>query len=141
MEVEPHGQRPARRGLLDPAARLVVQRHVDDGQAAARDGAGGVLLHERRLDLAEVVAHDVARRPVRRDPSVVEQHPALAERLDRAHVVRDEDERAALLDELAHALDAPVLEPRVADGDRLVDEEDVRLQVRREREAEPELHP
>ena len=71
----------------------------------------------------------------------VEDHRPLAEGLDRAHVVGDEDERPAGADELAHPLDAAVLEGGVTDRDRLVDDEHVGLEVGGEREAEAELHP
>ena len=53
----------------------------------------------------------------------------------------DEDDGAALVRDLAHLPQALALERRVADGEHLVDDEDVRLEVRRDREREPDVHP
>ena len=61
--------------------------------------------------------------------------------LDGGEVVRDEDERRALAEHVAHPLEAPLLERCVADREHLVDQQHVRLEVRRDGEAEAHLHP
>src|SRR5439155_20167225 len=55
--------------------------------------------------------------------------------------MRDEHERRALLTEAVHAVDALLLELDVTNRQHLVDEEDVRLHVGGDREAEPRHHP
>jgi len=55
----------------------------------------------------------------------VENEAALAQRLNVEAVVRDEDERAALREQLIDELDAPPLESMIADSERFVDQEDV----------------
>ena len=57
-----------------------------------------------------------------------------------AEVVRHEDERLARVAELEHAVDAARLEALVADREHLVDEQHVRVDVDRDREAEPREH-
>ena len=56
-------------------------------------------------------------------------------------VVRDEDDRAALLLEREDAPEALPLERLVADGEDLVEEQDFRVEERRDREPEPHRHP
>ncbi len=52
----------------------------------------------------------------------------------------DEEDGAPGAAELLHASEAATLELRVADREHLVDEEDLRLEVRRDREREPHVH-
>ena len=44
------------------------------------------------------------------------------------------------LHEPLHRLDAPLLEVGVADGEDLVEQQDVRIEVRRDRKAQPHVH-
>src|SRR5581483_5432797 len=78
---------------------------------------------------------------VERHLAVPQQHGAVAEPLDRLSVVRDEDDRAAAALELGDLAEALALELLVADGEDLVEQEDVGLDVRGDREAEPHVHP
>ena len=55
--------------------------------------------------------------------------------------MRDEDDRAPGLAQVLHAAETAPLELGVADGEHLVDEQDLRLEVRRHREGEPHGHP
>ena len=55
--------------------------------------------------------------------------------------MRDEDDRAAALLELEDLAEALALEGLVADGEDLVEEQDVGVEVRGDREAEPHVHP
>src|SRR5205823_4237841 len=56
---------------------------------------------------------------------------------DRRHVVADEQHRPSLAADLAHLPEALPLESGVSDREHLVDDQDVRLQMRRYREREP----
>ena len=78
---------------------------------------------------------------VESDASRVQEHGALAQPLDRRRVVRDEDDRAALLLEPRDATEALALERLVADREDLVEEQDVRVQERGDGEAEANGHP
>ena len=69
-----------------------------------------------------------------------QQHGPLAEPLDGARVVRDEDDGAAAALELEDLPEALALEGLVADREDLVEEEDLRPDVRRDREAEAHVH-
>src|SRR5215207_11042884 len=53
------------------------------------------------------------------DLPALEQHRAVAEALDRAHVVRDEDDRLAGVLEAVELVEALLLEGDVADGEDL----------------------
>ena len=67
--------------------------------------------------------------------------PRLAERLHDRHVVADEEDGSPLAGDLAHLADALALEADVADREHLVDEQDLRLEVRRDGEGEPHGMP
>ena len=71
----------------------------------------------------------------------VEIQRAFAQAGDRLQVVRDEEDRDPLFLELQHPLDAALLKPHVADAEHLVDQEDVGLEVRGDREPETRVHP
>ena len=88
-----------------------------------------------------VRAHDFARRPLLEHAPVLEHDRAVAEPLDRARVVRDEDDRPAGALEVADPAEALLLERLVANGEHLVEQQHVRLDVHRDREAEPHVHP
>ena len=83
----------------------------------------------------------LARRPVERDVPAFEEHGALAQALDGGGVVRDEHDRPALLLEGEDPPEALPLERLVADGEDLVQQEDVRVEERGDGEAEPHRHP
>ena len=72
--------------------------------------------------------------------AALEQHRAVAEARDRAHVVRDEQDRPALVLEALELLVALLLERGVADGEHLVDQQHVGLDLDRGREREPDVH-
>ena len=55
--------------------------------------------------------------------------------------MRDEDDRPAALLELEDLAEALALELLVADREHLVEQQHVGLEVRRDREAEPHVHP
>ena len=114
----------------------------------ARDVAAPLLQPGRALlrlalacEQAPVLDDRLVRRAVERDEPVLQQHRAIAEALDRRSVVRDEDDRAAALLELEDLAEALPLERLVADGEHLVEQQDVGLDVRGDREAEAHVHP
>ena len=76
----------------------------------------------------------------RLDVAAVEQHRPVAELLDRAHVVGDQDHRAVgahLVEDVA----ALLLEGGVADREHLVDQQDVGVGLDHHRERQPHEHP
>ncbi len=111
-------RRRAVAGVEDRALRAPVARHVDL-LVAARDVAG-------IADGDEVAA--------------VEQHRPVAEALDGVHVVRDEQDRAALRARLAQRVEALALERAVAHGEHLVDQQQVGVHVDHDREGQAHLH-
>ena len=72
--------------------------------------------------------------------SAVDPDRAVAELRDGRQCVGDEDHRPARVGELLHAPEAAPLELGVADGEHLVHEQDLRLQVRGDGEREPDVH-
>src|SRR5205807_3007836 len=82
----------------------------------------------------------VVRRPVERDEAVLEKDRTVAQTLDGRSIVRDEHDRPAALLELEDLAEALALELLVADGEHLVEEQHVRVDVRRDREPEPHVH-
>src|SRR5262249_31745031 len=66
--------------------------------------------------------------------------PTLAERLDDGHVVAHEEDGPALARDSGHLSEALLLEGEVADREDLVDEQDLRLEVRGHRERDSDGH-
>ena len=60
--------------------------------------------------------------------------------LERAEVVGDEDDRLALGPEALERREALLLEALVADGEHLVEQQDVEVDLDRDRVREPDLH-
>ena len=88
-----------------------------------------------------VVQEPLGHGAVERPTPAVEHDDAVADPLDRRRVVRHEHERRALLHLLGDPVQALALERLVADGEDLVDQQDVGVQVRDDREPEPQEHP
>ena len=72
--------------------------------------------------------------------AVLEHDHAFADLAYRPDRVRDDDDRAALGLELVDPVEALFLESLVPDGEHLVDEQHVGLDVHRDGEAEPDVH-
>src|SRR4029077_3608094 len=117
-------------------------RDLDLLRAPARAdlAARGALALFLLADLLVIRVDDVVRGAFRPDDSLVKPDRALAETRDRTEVVRHEHDRLLRRTELADLGEALVLEVLVADREHLVDEEDVRLEMHRDREAEAHVH-
>ncbi len=74
------------------------------------------------------------------DRASVKKHASLGERTHRRQVVAHEEDRAARRRDVAHLAEALLLELRVADGEHLVDEQDLGLEVGGDGEREPHVH-
>ena len=142
--TQPHRRRLARGELRALVAVVVEQLGRDDARLAASPlaQAGLELVRVRVLGEQPPVGGDrLAGRAVERDLALPQQHRAVAEPLDRLRVVRDEEDRAAAVLELGDLAEALALELLVADGEHLVEQQHVGLDVRGDREAEPHVHP
>jgi hypothetical protein len=68
------------------------------------------------------------------------QHRAVAEALDRTHVMSDEHDRPSLLFQPRELVEALLLKGGVPDREDLVDQDDLGLDLDRDGEGEPDLH-
>ncbi len=82
-----------------------------------------------------------AGRPSPTTRPAVDLDRAVAQLRDCGELVRDEDHRAPGAAELLHAAEATALELGVADGEHLVDEQDLRLEMSGDGESETHVHP
>ena len=80
------------------------------------------------------------RRAVEGDQPVAQENRTVTQTLDGRRVVRHEHDRPAALLELEDLAKALALELLVADRKYLVEQQDVRVDVRRDGEAEPHIH-
>src|SRR4051794_20932896 len=99
----------------------------------------------RRIAVAReqlAIADDcIVRRAVEVDDAVPQQESSVAQALHRGCVVRHEYDRAAALLELEDLSEALALKLLVADGEHLVEQQYVGVDMRRDRETEPHVHP
>ena len=107
-------------------------------RASGRDRLDGERVTREQV-LAER-AHGFAGRAVEHDLAVIEHDRAIADLAHEVGRVGDEHDRAALALELAHPFEALALERLVADRQHLVDQQQLGLDVHRDREAEPHVH-
>ena len=134
-----------------PARNCSRPTPFDVEQPGAGDlGLAGAPLVEASVALGRIevvgeqapIARDrLVRRPVVGLLPAGEEDRTLAEALDGLGVVRDEEDRAALVLERRDDAEALPLEVLVADGEDLVEEKDVGLEERGDREPEPHRHP
>ena len=78
--------------------------------------------------------------PMARDAAALEPDRAMTELPDRLQLVADEQDRPAVAADVAHLAEALPLERGVADGQHLVDDQDLRFEMRRHRERQPHVH-
>src|SRR5581483_4092264 len=101
---------------------------LNHGRAARAAGALDVMLDR------------VARSAVEEQPSLFEQERTGAQTAHGGEVVADEDDCPPLLRDVAHLAEALALKLGVPNGDDLVNEQDLRLEMRRDCERETDLH-
>ena len=92
------------------------------------------------LDVGDVGADHALRIALGALLSFVQPDRLVAEALDQAERVRDQQDGLAAPLELAELVEALVREPFVADGEHFVDEQHLRVDVNRHREAQPHVH-
>ena len=85
--------------------------------------------------------NDLIARPSSPHWPAVEQDRAVAEPRDRCMLWETKSTVRPELPNVLHATEAPPLELGVADGEHLVDEQDLGLEVRGDRERESHVHP
>ena len=73
--------------------------------------------------------------------AVLHQHRPVAEAPHGAHVVRHEHDRPPRVAQPVELVEALLLERRVADGEHLVDQQHVGVDLDHHREREPDVHP
>src|SRR5579883_633748 len=139
------------------APSLVEQSNVDDLRLERAEAvlvqvqgdAGGRYkrLHRRRraarglgVHVGAVLGKDFGRIAQRRGAAAPDPERATAKRLDLRQIMADEHDGAALRPELLDLLETFLLEGHVADGQRLVDQQDFRIDMNGGGEAETELH-
>ena len=113
-----------------------VMRPCESAGGRAWWAHGGVLPGEEPL----VLEDDALRVALGRHAARVQPQRAVAERRHEVHGVAAEEDRLARGLELEDAVDALLLEAAVAHGERLVEEDHVGQDGRRDREREPHLH-
>ena len=158
LVADPHRQRlagqqmgrPTAAGMIDldrrdadlEAAPLLLGEAVC-GVIVSREAA--VLEPLSALDLLGVEplaerADGLARRAERDEVAVVEHSDARADAAHQVGRVGHDHDGAALVLELMHTVEALALEGLVADGEHLVDEQNVGIDVHGDREAEAHVH-
>ena len=134
-------QRSATRDRLRTAPIPDVDRlHADVLSTASVDPLGDVERLGLVLERTEVIGDGDGDRGVGLHRAVLEVDAAAAERLDHRHVVADEEDGPARGGDLVHLAEALALERGVADGQHLVDDQDLGLEVRGDREGQPHVH-
>ena len=92
------------------------------------------------MDMLVVQHQDLIGVPYLLDTSVLEQHHALAVTSDSMKIVADEHDRLAFSVQALQGCEALLLELLVADGQYLVEEQDVEVDSDRDRIRESHLH-
>ena len=143
--VEAHAQhdrqRPALLDRRDPLAAGLEPRVLDLARHLIAVAAGlDVGVHQPPEVQLVVRARDLVRLAERVNRSALHQHRAVAEPLDRAHVVRDEDDRLAGGLQPVELIEALLLERGVADGEHLVDQQHVGVDLHGDGERQPDAH-
>ena len=147
IRVDQHGHLKRRSGArLKPDRRAVAG--VLHGREPRRAAANASQAREvdplvgpgHGRDAREVAAHHSGAGAFARQPARLQQHGPGTEPLDGLDVVADEEHGPARVRDVAHLAQALPLELGVADGEDLVDEQDLRLEVRRDGERQPHVH-
>ena len=149
---DPHAQRLAGDHCLPRPAVHVQELDIrnDDlvaslagrlrhGGRVARLAAGRRALGQ--VHLAQVGAGHRSGRAGLPEPAVVQPGGGVAQALHQRHAVGDEHDRHPAAAQLVQVVEAAALELLVAHRDDLVDDQDLRVEVDRDGEAEPDIHP
>jgi hypothetical protein len=136
VDVDRHRLAAPEMPLVEPGGRVEQPPGGQAGAVGAHVGAAGLVgagAEQAAQPLGRL--HRVA---VVQHPPVVQDHPAAADPRDQVEGVGDEQDGAAELLELGDLGQALALERLVADGQDLVDQQDVRADV--DGHGEPEAH-
>ena len=98
----------------------------------------------RRVAAVDVPAErvdDVGRTPFGNELALLQEEGPRADLSDDVDRVRHEHDRSPIALEVADPAEAATLERLVADGEDLVHDEDLRVDVNRNGESEPDVHP
>src|SRR5262245_32424183 len=96
-----------------------------------------------RLRLAEralVKGEPVLERPVEGQTTLLEHAHAMTECADGGWCMRDEDNRLAVVEKLPQRVDAALLEIGIADGEDFIKQQNVWIELGRDRKAESHVH-
>src|SRR5689334_19529208 len=88
----------------------------------------------------QVPGHDGRCRVIEDELTLVNKEASLSEILKRSHVVAYEEHGAPLAGDLAHLAETLLLEFDVANGEHLIDDENVGFEVRGDGERQPNIH-
>ena len=127
----------------DPLGGAVLEPHVDDRR---RPDPRLICLigarHRQASEVHLVVAPSHGLRLSQLEHAVaLEPHRAIAEALDRPHVMRDEQNRSPLAPEPPERVEALLLERGIAHGEHLVDQQHIGVDPDRDRERQSHEHP
>jgi hypothetical protein len=126
-------------GIARPIAQVETGEHRRQTRIEPRDSGqidGGLRRHFRP-EIGRDALHRIAL--LCHPPAVDHHHPA-AQLLDAGQVVADEEDRSTFACHVAHSAQALLLEGRVADGEHLVDQQDLWLEVRRHSKCQAKVH-
>jgi len=120
--------------------------HCPDFQASpAEDGTNSstfiIVNFAKRMILIQIVVDHLMCRPRLHHLPLVQQDRAGAHPSDGRHIVGHQNHRPPMLPHVLHLPHAFLLEPDVAHGQHLVDDQDIRVHVREDREPQPDIHP
>ena len=157
MVVDGEGARRPREHLADlkheaclvacdkPSAATVRSVDVDasNNGLAPTSPVGSVaeVLPANVFEHPQVDTRDVVDLAIRDERPVLEEQAATAQCSNERHGVADEKHGPAFRSHVSHLPEALLLECNVADGQHLVDNQDLGLEVRGDREAEADFHP
>src|SRR6266404_4340187 len=88
----------------------------------------------------QICGRNVRGRPILANVSIVEENTALAEPSYSRHVVRNEKDRPSLVADILHLVHALPLKRGVTYCQYLINDQYLRLQMRRDRERQPHIH-
>src|SRR5262245_25124000 len=97
-------------------------------------------LHRKAPERLEVRAHDVSSATLVCDPSLPQENRCRTKVLDGSHVVTHEQHRPSVPRHIAHLAKALLLKRRVANGEDLVDDQNLWFQVCRHGKGQASVH-